>query len=73
MLTWKVTPAPDQSKWFTGPQWAEVFLPSLSHALYIARNPFDDFKKDSPQFIKTYKFRAGDKFVEKASTLSAVS
>lgn len=70
--------ATDQSKWFSGPQWSEIFLPSLSQALYVARNPFDDFKKDSPQFIKTvqdifalshpeiiYKFRAKDKFIAK--------
>ena len=73
---------PDQLNWSTGPQWSEVFLPSLSHTLYVARNPFDDFKKDSPRFIQTvqqafalshpeiiYKFRLKDKFIEKASTL----
>ena len=75
--------ATDQSKWSTGPQWSVVFLASLSHALYVAQNPFDDFKKDSPQFIKTvqevfavshpeivHKFHAKDKFIEKVSPVT---
>jgi hypothetical protein len=72
------TNATDQSKWFSGPQWTKIFIPSLSEALYVAQYPFDDFKKDSPQFIKTvqdifallhpeiiYKIHAKDKFIEK--------
>jgi hypothetical protein len=77
--------ATDQSKWFSGHQWSEIFIPSLSQALYVARNPFDDFKKDSPKFIKTvqdifalshseiiYKFRAKDKFIEKVRIVQVV-
>ncbi|KAF8903657.1 hypothetical protein CPB84DRAFT_1746062 [Gymnopilus junonius] len=35
------------------PCWTRVFLPSLTHALYISREPFKHFTADSPEFLAT--------------------
>jgi len=32
-------------------RWARIFLPTLTHALYISREPFKDFTLDSPEFL----------------------
>jgi hypothetical protein len=34
-------------------RWAKVFIPSLTHALYVSREPFKDFAADSPVFLTT--------------------
>ncbi|KIJ89647.1 hypothetical protein K443DRAFT_126719, partial [Laccaria amethystina LaAM-08-1] len=32
-------------------RWKDIFNPSLSHALYISRDPFSDFTLKSPKFL----------------------
>ena len=34
-------------------RWKRIFLPTLTHALYISREPFVDWKIDSPAFLAT--------------------
>ncbi|KIJ91410.1 hypothetical protein K443DRAFT_14424 [Laccaria amethystina LaAM-08-1] len=34
-------------------RWAKVFIPSLTHALYVSREPFKYFATDSPVFLTT--------------------
>ena len=33
--------------------WKRVFLPTLTHALYISHKPFEDWTIDSPAFLAT--------------------
>jgi hypothetical protein len=33
--------------------WAHVFMPTITHALYISRKPFVDFTSKSPEFLIT--------------------
>jgi len=35
------------------PKWTTVFLPTLSHALFISKRPFQEFKLSSPIFVAT--------------------
>ena len=35
------------------PKWTEIFLPTLAHALYISKRPFQEFKPSSPIFVAT--------------------
>jgi len=35
------------------PKWAKTILPTLTHALYISKDPFEEFKSLSPSFIAT--------------------
>ena len=34
-------------------RWKRIFLPTLTHALYISREPFKDWTIDSPAFLAT--------------------
>ena len=34
-------------------RWKRIFLPTLTHALYISREPFVDWTIDSPAFLAT--------------------
>jgi hypothetical protein len=34
-------------------RWARVFMPTITHALYISRKPFVDFTLESPEFLVT--------------------
>ena len=42
-------------------RWKHTFIPTLTHALYISREPFVDWSIDSPAFLAT---------VQKVSNLS---
>lgn len=33
------------------PDWTQTFLPTLTHALFISEDPFQEFKSSSPAFI----------------------
>jgi hypothetical protein len=33
------------------PRWTDIFLPSLTHALYVSRKPFKHFKAKAPEFL----------------------
>jgi hypothetical protein len=35
------------------PRWTRVFLPTLTHALYISENPFTDWARESSTFLET--------------------
>lgn len=35
------------------PKWTAVFLPTLTHALFISKRPFQEFKPSSPIFVAT--------------------
>jgi len=35
------------------PKWTTAFLPTLSHALFISKRPFQEFKPSSPIFVAT--------------------
>jgi hypothetical protein len=35
------------------PKWKTIFLPTLSHALFISKQPFQEFKPSSPIFVAT--------------------
>jgi hypothetical protein len=35
------------------PRWTRVFLPTLTHALYISENPFTEWTSDSSTFLQT--------------------
>ena len=35
------------------PKWTTIFLPTLSHALFISKQPFQEFKPSSPIFVAT--------------------
>ena len=35
------------------PRWTRVFLPTLTHALYISEKPFNDWARDSDIFLQT--------------------
>jgi hypothetical protein len=35
------------------PKWTTIFLPTLSHALFISKRPFQAFKPSSPIFVAT--------------------
>jgi hypothetical protein len=35
------------------PKWTTIFLPTLSHALFISKRPFQEFKPSSPNFVAT--------------------
>lgn len=34
-------------------RWARIFLPTITHALYISRNPFVDWTSDSETYLAT--------------------
>jgi hypothetical protein len=46
-------PSDDSSEFLKDRRWARVFIPTLTHALYISREPFVDFTSDSPKFLET--------------------
>lgn len=35
------------------PKWTKIFLPTLTHALLISKQPFQEFKPSSPIFVAT--------------------
>jgi len=35
------------------PRWTRIFLPTITHALYISRNPFVDWTSDSETYLAT--------------------
>lgn len=35
------------------PRWPNVFIPTITHALYISREPFLDFASESAEFLAT--------------------
>ncbi len=35
------------------PKWTTIFLPTLSHALFISKRPFQEFKPSSSIFVST--------------------
>jgi len=37
------------------PKWTNVFLPTLTHALFISKQPFRDFRPSSPIFVATIR------------------
>jgi len=37
------------------PKWAKKFLPTLTHALYVSKDPFEDFRSSSPTFTATFE------------------
>ena len=62
------------------PKWTKEFLPTLTHALYISKDPFEQFRSSSPTFIATvemifrlvyrnaeYDITDGDVLVEEVS------
>jgi hypothetical protein len=66
--------------------WKDVFNPSLSHALYVSRDPFSDFALESPKLLLivqkvfdasypdvTFSLTSDDPVVEKVSSLSQFS
>jgi hypothetical protein len=66
--------------------WKDIFNPSLSHALYISRDPFSDFTLESPRFLVivqkvfnasfpdvTLSLTSDDPVVEKVSSPSQFS
>jgi hypothetical protein len=67
-------------------RWKDIFNPSLSHALYISRDPFSDFTLKSPKFLAivqkvfeasfpdvTFLLTSDDPVVEKVSSPSRFS
>jgi len=34
-------------------RWKEVFIPTITHALYVSREPFLHWASESPQFLVT--------------------
>ena len=47
------TESHNSEKFLKDRRWARVFLPTLTHALYISREPFKHFTVDSPKFLAT--------------------
>jgi hypothetical protein len=37
------------------PDWTQTLLPTLTHALFVSKNPFQDFKSSSPVFLATFQ------------------
>lgn len=37
------------------PKWINIFLPTLTHALFISKQPFQDFRPSSPIFVTTIR------------------
>ncbi len=65
------------------PKWTKVFLPTLAHALFISKQPFQEFKPSSPIFVATvqqifghvysratYNVKEGEVLVEEVSRKS---
>jgi hypothetical protein len=44
---------PTAAEYVHDPRWAKVFIPTITHALYISREPFLDFASESPVFLAT--------------------
>ena len=34
-------------------RWANTFIPTITHALYVSREPFVDFTSESTDFLST--------------------
>ena len=37
------------------PDWTQTLLPTLTHALFVSKDPFQDFKPSSPVFLVTFQ------------------
>jgi hypothetical protein len=35
------------------PKWGKTFLPTLTHALFTSKGPFEEFRPSSPAFVAT--------------------
>ena len=44
---------PTAAEFLRDRRWANVFIPTITHALYISRDPFLDFTSESPVFLAT--------------------
>jgi hypothetical protein len=42
-----------QDEWMLTNAWKITFLSTLTHALYMSEKPFEDFKLNSSEFLKT--------------------
>jgi hypothetical protein len=52
-------------------RWKDVFLPTITHALYISREPFCDWTMDSKTFLRTVQECFSFSFPNVEYTLSA--
>jgi hypothetical protein len=43
----------DGAEFLQDERWAKVFLPTITHALYISREPFLDWTSESPALLTT--------------------
>lgn len=44
---------PNAAEFLHNLHWANVFIPTITHALYISQEPFLDFTSESPIFLAT--------------------
>jgi hypothetical protein len=44
---------PTAAEFLCDPRWANVFIPTITHALYISREPFLNFASESLVFLAT--------------------
>ncbi|KAF8235650.1 hypothetical protein L208DRAFT_1538780, partial [Tricholoma matsutake] len=44
---------PNATEFIHNPHWANVFIPTITHALYILQEPFLNFTSESPIFLAT--------------------
>lgn len=54
-------------------RWKTAFLPSMTHALYIASEPFKDFSPNSPVFLQTIQKVFNSSFSDVSYQISAKS
>jgi hypothetical protein len=43
----------DGAQFLQDARWAKCFIPTITHALYISREPFRDWTSESPTFLAT--------------------
>ncbi|KAI9452657.1 hypothetical protein BJY52DRAFT_1190152 [Lactarius psammicola] len=58
------------NQYLSDPRWTRIFLPTLSHTLYISDNPFTDWTWDSSTLVKTIQVVFNLSFTNVSHTLS---